>query len=305
MKNIFQNILIALFLFFSFKSSCQQTVVLHEGYLTAIGNQSYNGWIRVAKSNISQGYGGLRGGVKITLTAMGGNLGPSMQIICAYKDWHSLGLIGSVQDFIGYNYFSKFRLVTDSDFAYIEAFANNISIPYSSSFHVLVESLGYVQNNWMAYYENLTPGLMNPTTVSELGKINNGLSLANLSISGNVGVGTYEPTEKLSVNGNIKAKKLIVSQSNWPDFVFNNDYNLLPISALEEFIFKNKHLPDIPLENEISKNGLDLGSMQALLLKKIEELTLYLIKQNKKLFEQEQSIKILQCEIQNMRLKIN
>lgn len=270
MNKIFQNILIALFLLFSFNSLCQQTVILHEGYLTAVENQSYNGWIRVARSNISQGYGGLRGGVKITLTAIGGYLGPSMQIICAYKDWHLLGLIGSVQDFIGYNYFSKFRLVTDSDFAYIEAFANNISVPYSSSFNVLVESLGYVQNNWIAYNENMTAGLINPTTVSELAKINNGLSLTNLSISGNVGIGIYEPTEKLSVNGNIKAKKLIVNQSNWPDYVFSNDYNLLPISKLEEFIIKNKHLPDIPSEKELSSHGLDLGNMQALLLKKIE-----------------------------------
>lgn len=123
--------------------------------------------------------------------------------------------------------------------------------------------------------------------------------------SGKMGIGIVNPSELLTVNGNIKAKKLIVIQTGWPDYVFSSHYNLKTLADLEIFIKKYKHLPDVPTEKQISENGLNVGDTQVLLLRKIEELTLYLIKQNKKLFEQEQSIKILQCEIQNMRLKIN
>ena len=95
---------------------------------------------------------------------------------------------------------------------------------------------------------------------------------------GNVGIGTSNATEKLSVNGNVKAKKLIVTQSGWPDYVFAPQYQLKPLSAVESFIKKFKHLPDIPSEKEVAEQGLDVGQTQALLLKKIEELTLHVIR---------------------------
>lgn len=101
--------------------------------------------------------------------------------------------------------------------------------------------------------------------------------------NGNVGIGTQSPTEKLSVNGNIKAKKIIVSQAGWPDYVFDSSYSLLSLSEIETFITKNKHLPDMPSAKEVEEKGVSVGDNQALLLKKIEELTLYLIRQERQM----------------------
>ncbi len=97
----------------------------------------------------------------------------------------------------------------------------------------------------------------------------------------NVGIGTAIPREKLSVNGTIRAKEIIVTQKNWPDFVFQPAYQLMSLEALEQFIAENGHLPDIPSAGKIAKEDLRLGEMQAKLLQKIEELTLHLIEMQK------------------------
>ena len=94
---------------------------------------------------------------------------------------------------------------------------------------------------------------------------------------GNVGIGTENPTNKLDVNGTIRAKEVKV-ESNWADFVFKPDYQLRPLSEVAQFINANGHLPEIPTEKEVTQNGVSLGEMNVKLLQKIEELTLYLIK---------------------------
>ena len=71
----------------------------------------------------------------------------------------------------------------------------------------------------------------------------------------------------------------------WSDFVFGNDYNLLTLSEVEDYIDKNGHLPDIPSEAEVEENGINIGEMQAKLLQKIEELTLYVIQLEKEIDE--------------------
>ena len=98
-----------------------------------------------------------------------------------------------------------------------------------------------------------------------------------VNYDGNVGIGTAVPSEKLSVNGNIRAKKIIVTQAGWPDFVFHDSYRLTPLPELARFIKNNKHLPGIPSAKDVEENGVSLGENQALLLKKIEELTIYVI----------------------------
>jgi hypothetical protein len=89
--------------------------------------------------------------------------------------------------------------------------------------------------------------------------------------------GTYG-TAKLSVNGLIAAKEIVVNTSNWTDYVFDKDYPLLSLDAVEKYINENHHLPSIPSGTEIINNGYSVGEMDRLLLKKIEELTLYIIK---------------------------
>ncbi len=98
--------------------------------------------------------------------------------------------------------------------------------------------------------------------------------------SGNVGIGTSNPTQKLSVNGTIQAKEIII-ETNWSDFVFNENYKLMDLTELKSYIDKNKHLPDIPSDLEVTNNGIQVGKIESKLLQKVEELTLYVIKLNK------------------------
>jgi hypothetical protein len=103
--------------------------------------------------------------------------------------------------------------------------------------------------------------------------------------NGNVGIGTITPRETLSVNGNLRAKQIKVETANFPDYVFNEDYALMPLAEVAAFIQTNHRLPEIPSEKEVVKSGLDLGEINKLLVKKIEELTLYVIKLNAEVSE--------------------
>jgi hypothetical protein len=111
---------------------------------------------------------------------------------------------------------------------------------------------------------------------------------------GFVGIGTKTPREALSVNGNIRSKQVTVELANWPDYVFKKDYQLPSLTDVKTYIDQNQHLPEIPSEQEIAKEGLNLGEMNKLLVKKVEELTLYLI-------EHQQQIKSQQAEINELK----
>jgi len=125
-----------------------------------------------------------------------------------------------------------------------------------------------------------------------------------ITTEGKVGIGTATPSELLSVNGNIRTKKVIVTQIGWPDYVFKTGYKLPSLGWLENFISKNKHLPGIPSEKEVEVNGVDLGETQALLLKKIEELTLYVIQQNRINEQQQAIIEAQQKELESIKKKL-
>ncbi len=102
--------------------------------------------------------------------------------------------------------------------------------------------------------------------------------------NGNVGIGTTSPDEKLTVKGKIHAEEVKVDLSvPGPDYVFEEDYDLTSLKDLETFIKAHKHLPEIPSAKEMEANGIILGEMNMLLLKKIEELTLHTIAQEKAL----------------------
>jgi|GEM_PF-4619008 len=126
---------------------------------------------------------------------------------------------------------------------------------------------------------------------------------SNMNISmvlggGNVGIGTSTPKNKLSVNGTIWAKKVKVTLEDAADWVFEEDYELRSLEEVEEHITKYKHLPDMPSAEEFRENDLDVAEMDNRLLQKIEELTLYLIEQNK-------DIQLLKKENQELKKLIN
>jgi hypothetical protein len=84
-----------------------------------------------------------------------------------------------------------------------------------------------------------------------------------------------------------------------PDYVFNSDYNLLTLEEIQTYIDKNKHLPEVPSAKEMEANGVQLGEMNMLLLKKIEELTLYLLEQQKQISELKKTNDLLLSKIDN------
>ena len=101
--------------------------------------------------------------------------------------------------------------------------------------------------------------------------------------------------KQLTVNGTITAKEVIVSTEGRSDYVLKDDYKLMPLDELERSIEKNGHLPDIPSAEEVKKNCVSVGEMQAKLLKKVEELTLYMIelkKENEILKKRSQTCKM-------------
>jgi hypothetical protein len=105
----------------------------------------------------------------------------------------------------------------------------------------------------------------------------------NFINTGNLAIGTNNAQGyKLAVNGSaIFTSAKVKLFANWPDYVFDYSYNLRPLSEVEKYIRQHHHLPEVPSADDVKENGLDLGANQAILLKKIEELTLYVIELKK------------------------
>ncbi len=107
-------------------------------------------------------------------------------------------------------------------------------------------------------------------------------------MTGGVGIGTIntnDPNNRLFVETGIRTRKITIDQATWPDYVFSPDYRLLPLDSLRSYIVSNKHLPEMPSADSVTKNGVELGDGESRLLKKVEELTLYIIEQQKEIEE--------------------
>jgi hypothetical protein len=119
---------------------------------------------------------------------------------------------------------------------------------------------------------------------------------ANLAVTGNVLIGKTSQSNtsyKLDINGIARANKIVVNTTG-ADFVFEEDYSLRTLEELQKYIQQNKHLPEIPSAQEMEKEGLDVGDLNIKLLQKIEEMTLYIIAQNKKMQNLEERVKSLE-----------
>lgn len=111
---------------------------------------------------------------------------------------------------------------------------------------------------------------------------------------------TPKPGYELSVNGQVVCEELLVEDSaNWPDYVFADGYPLKPLDEVESHIRERRHLPGIAPATQVAREGIPVGAMQKQMMEKIEELTLYLIDQNKRLQAQDERIRQLETRLRD------
>lgn len=104
-----------------------------------------------------------------------------------------------------------------------------------------------------------------------------------LASNGNMGVGVASPSEKLHVAGTVKATSFVSSAGSFPDYVFADDYRIMPLDELENYINENSHLPNMPAESEVVKNGLNVPEVVTKSVENIETIYLHLIRMEKEL----------------------
>ncbi|MFC4747442.1 hypothetical protein [Flavobacterium branchiicola] len=121
--------------------------------------------------------------------------------------------------------------------------------------------------------------------------------------NGNVGIGVPNPSNKLDVNGTIHSREVKVDLTGWSDFVFKKEYNLPTLEQVEKHIVEKGHLENIPSEKEVLENGINLGEMDAKLLQKIEELTLYMIEMKKENQDLKNAVEKQNKEIELLKIK--
>lgn len=111
-----------------------------------------------------------------------------------------------------------------------------------------------------------------------------------LTTPGYIGIGTTSPRDKLDVRGTIRADAVIVYEIEGADYVFDKSYKLRPLNEVLQYIQEHQHLPEIPSAAEMKEEGVNVSDLQIQLLQKIEELTLYIIEQDKRIKELEAQI---------------
>ena len=173
---------------------------------------------------------------------------------------------------------SKLHISANSGSGYAQLFLEETDNDYARMNFRTTNAVNSGNNFWtIAAYNS------NTRSSERLNFYNNATgNIMTITGDGNVGIGTSNPTYKLSVLGNIRSTEVVV-ETGWADYVFSEKYKLPKLEEVEKFIQQNKHLPNIPSAKEVEENGLYLGDMQKRMMEKIEELTLYVIELKKEI----------------------
>ncbi|WCT13641.1 hypothetical protein [Mucilaginibacter jinjuensis] len=183
--------------------------------------------------------------------------------------------------------FTRIRILTQGTYndQFVEVYVNPHNNNNSSFNAYLIHP--FANGDWNL--ESWTPGFIpagytstefDTSQLFTVGNLDN-KNILTVSRNGRVGIGSPSPDATLTVNGTIHATEVLVDQAvPHPDYVFDKDYNLASLKDVKTYIDKNHHLPEIPSAAQVAKDGISLGEMNAKLLKKIEELTLYLIEKD-------------------------
>lgn len=186
------------------------------------------------------------------------------------------------------------------------AFSNSsyLRTKNSSSLNTRIHGINSSNIEYIGAIDQNIAGTMIGTTTDYLNFRTNSISALFIDANQDVGIGTTDTQGfKLGVDGKIAATEVKVATYNsWSDFVFNKDYELPTLKEVEQHIKQKGHLENIPSAEEVKEDGFYLAEMNAKLLQKIEELTLYTIEQEKQL--EAQNSKIDKLEKENKELKI-
>lgn len=175
--------------------------------------------------------------------------------------------------------------------------SNYPQTPLFTSNSLTIEGVSYLSKTQIDSYVN-TSGTSLARNIWVTGNQSN-------YFKSNVGIGTNNPKKLLDVAGTIHAQNIEVDLTGWSDFVFDTDYKLPSLIEVEAHIKEHKHLPNIPSEAQVKEEGINIGAMQAKLLQKIEELTLYVIQQEKRIQEQANSSLEQKEIIENLKQQLN
>ncbi|UGU17922.1 hypothetical protein LS482_08580 [Sinomicrobium kalidii] len=277
--------LLTTLLFLTFLNGNAQTEVTKNVIVDAAG------WKRVATLDAPAG----RGYNEIVLYTKGGATAPRVVKISWFKGWGTnYGGLNIVSLSNG-GLWSKARITYDGTQSYLE-------VNFTKDIPVL--SVYQNQSVWSGgeiIGGTLPDGGGDVVVSAKVGRVNYGEDSFFLGYNGNAGIGTTSPDAKLAVNGVVHSKEVKVDLNGWSDFVFKEDYNLPTLEEVEQHIQEKGYLKDIPSAKEVKENGIFLGDMDAKLLQKIEELTLYTIQQQKMIKTQGQMIRELKNEIQQLK----
>ena len=123
--------------------------------------------------------------------------------------------------------------------------------------------------------------------------------IMRINKDGNVGIGTSTPSQKLEVDGTVKATSFVSSASSFPDYVFDEDYKLLTLRKVDAFVKEHRHLPNMPSEKEVVENGLNMTDVVIKSVENIENIYLHLIQLNEKMEALEQENRQLKALLKN------
>jgi hypothetical protein len=177
----------------------------------------------------------------------------------------------------------------------------------SSNINVSVESLSTFWSTTGNIATNADTFFLGTVDTNRLAIRTNNIERVSVLGDGSVGIGTKTTHGyKLAVNGNgIFTKVSVRNYANWPDYVFKSDYKLPGLDSLERFIRVNQHLPGIISADKAKDQPIDLADNQALLLQKVEELTLYLIKEHKRADEEHKRVEELAKEVKALKAQLH
>jgi hypothetical protein len=211
--------------------------------------------------------------------------------VCAvvHAQWATIGSVTSTMNSVGIGTTTPNASLDVSGIFLMSGSSANLDISIPNRSLSFLENSGKVLIGW-----NRTQGAGETDLISNQGigtvgefafynHLNNGTEKQLMWLTGDgrlmLGLNTGNTgNNKLAVGSGVIAESITVKlQSNWPDYVFTNSYQLPSLIDIENYIARNRRLPEIPSQEDVAKNGINLGEMDRMLLKKIEELTLYLI----------------------------